>query len=145
VARADHEQWVDAWSEAVRNSPVALGLVDAASPRLVAVSPGGADVLAHVRGSLVLWVVLDPAGDDEAALVMPDGLERLGRAPAAALDLLTPRQREVVSRLAHGDLVATIARDMQLSQSTVRNHLSAAFRRVGVHSQRGLLALLGRD
>jgi DNA-binding CsgD family transcriptional regulator len=145
VTRVDHEQWVDAWSEAVRTSPVALGLVDVASPRLVAVSPEGADVLARASGSLVLWVVLDPAGDDEGALVMPDGLERLGRPPAPALDLLTPRQREVVSRLARGDLVTDIARDMRLSQSTVRNHLSAAFRKVGVHSQRGLLALLGRD
>jgi PAS domain S-box-containing protein len=54
---------------------------------------------------------------------------------------LSPRQWEVASRLLRGERVATIASDMYLSQSTVRNHLSAIFRKVGVHSQQELLAL----
>jgi DNA-binding CsgD family transcriptional regulator len=54
---------------------------------------------------------------------------------------LSPRQWEVVSRLVRGERVATIAAEMFLSQSTVRNHLSAIFRKVGVHSQQELLAL----
>jgi DNA-binding CsgD family transcriptional regulator/PAS domain-containing protein len=62
-----------------------------------------------------------------------------------SLSDLTARQWEVISRLARGERVATIANEMYLSQSTVRNHLSAAFRKVGVNSQRGLLALLQRD
>jgi DNA-binding CsgD family transcriptional regulator len=41
-----------------------------------------------------------------------------------------------------GKRVATIARMMFISQSTVRNHLSAIFERFGVHSQAELLALL---
>jgi DNA-binding CsgD family transcriptional regulator/PAS domain-containing protein len=54
---------------------------------------------------------------------------------------LSPRQWEIVSRLVRGERVATIAAEMYLSRSTVRNHLSAIFAKVGVHSQHELLAL----
>ena len=53
---------------------------------------------------------------------------------------LSPRQWEIASRLAQGERVATIAAEMYLSQSTVRNHLSAIFQKFGVHSQQDLLA-----
>jgi PAS domain S-box-containing protein len=59
-----------------------------------------------------------------------------------ALSELSARQWEVVSRLARGERVATIAREMYVSQSTVRNHLSAVFRKLGVGSQHELLAWL---
>jgi PAS domain S-box-containing protein len=58
---------------------------------------------------------------------------------------LSPRQWEVISRLVRGERVATIAAEMYLSQSTVRNHLSAIFHKVGVHSQNELLALWRGD
>ena len=35
-----------------------------------------------------------------------------------------------------------IARELFLSQSTVRNHLTEMFRKLGVHSQEELLALV---
>jgi DNA-binding CsgD family transcriptional regulator len=54
---------------------------------------------------------------------------------------LSARQWEIVSRLVRGERVATIAAELYLSQSTVRNHLSAIFRKAGVHSQQELLAL----
>jgi DNA-binding CsgD family transcriptional regulator len=38
--------------------------------------------------------------------------------------------------------VPAVARDLYVSQSTVRNHLSAIFHLFGVHSQAELLALL---
>ena len=59
--------------------------------------------------------------------------------PAAAE--MSPRQWEIASRLVGGERVPSIAADMYLSQSTVRNHLSAIFQKFGVHSQRELLAL----
>ena len=49
---------------------------------------------------------------------------------------------EVLRRLTRGERVAGIARDLFVSQSTVRNHLSAIYRRLGVHSQSELLARL---
>lgn len=58
------------------------------------------------------------------------------------LDHLSPRQREIVGRLLRGERIPTIAEAMYLSPSTVRNHLSNVFRRLGVNSQAELLARL---
>jgi PAS domain S-box-containing protein len=58
---------------------------------------------------------------------------------------LPEKQREVLERLLRGERVPGIAERMYLSQSTVRNHLCAIFRRVGVHSQEELLQALRRD
>jgi len=74
----------------------------------------------------------------------------IGDAPAAseiwwsdpALSELSQRQLEILRRLLRGERVPTIARDLFLSQSTVRNHLSAIYRRLGVHSQAELPARL---
>jgi DNA-binding NarL/FixJ family response regulator len=55
---------------------------------------------------------------------------------------LSARQWEVVTRLLRGERVPTIARGMFLSPSTVRNHLSTIYRKVGVSSQTQLLELL---
>ncbi|MEA2589865.1 MAG: hypothetical protein QOH66_2792 [Actinomycetota bacterium] len=59
-----------------------------------------------------------------------------------ALRNVSQRQLEILRRLLRGERVPTIARDLFLSQSTVRNHLSAIYRRVGVHSQAELVARL---
>ena len=53
---------------------------------------------------------------------------------------LTPRQLEILRRLVRGERVPTIARELYISQSTVRNHLAAIFERFDVHSQAELLA-----
>lgn len=55
---------------------------------------------------------------------------------------LTARQWEILSRLVGGARVPTIASDLFLSQSTVRNHLATIFRKFGVHSQAELLTAL---
>jgi DNA-binding CsgD family transcriptional regulator len=57
---------------------------------------------------------------------------------------LSRRQWEIVARLVRGQRVPTIAAEMFLARSTVRNHLSAIFAKVGVHSQEELLARYGR-
>ncbi|MCU1590791.1 MAG: Response regulator containing a CheY-like receiver domain and an DNA-binding domain [Frankiales bacterium] len=58
------------------------------------------------------------------------------------LSRLTSREYEIVVRLASGDRVPSIARGLFLSESTVRNHLTSVYRKVGVHSQDQLLARL---
>jgi two-component system nitrate/nitrite response regulator NarL len=60
------------------------------------------------------------------------------------MQYLTVRQWEILTRLLRGERVPTIASELFVSQSTVRNHLSAIFERFGVHSQPELLALLRR-
>lgn len=57
---------------------------------------------------------------------------------------LSPREVEVVALLGRGDRVEQIASAMFLSRHTVRNHLKAIFRKVGVHSQGELVALVRR-
>lgn len=76
-------------------------------------------------------------------------LDNLGLLPTPGvlpeLGQLTTRQREILSRLRRGDRVATIAAELYVSPSTVRNHLAAIFRKFGVHSQAELLELLRRQ
>lgn len=73
-------------------------------------------------------------------------LERMGITPELValpeMAELTARQWEVLSRLLLGDRVPTIASDLFISQSTVRNHLSAIYERFGVHNQAELIQLV---
>jgi DNA-binding CsgD family transcriptional regulator len=57
---------------------------------------------------------------------------------------LTPREREVVRMVTDGYRVATIARELGLAASTVRNHLSAIFHKLGVANQSQLVERLAR-
>lgn len=58
------------------------------------------------------------------------------------LSALTSREYEIVVLLAAGHRVDGLAKELYLSQSTVRNHLSAVFRKLGVRSQSDLLSKL---
>jgi DNA-binding NarL/FixJ family response regulator len=60
------------------------------------------------------------------------------------LECLSSRQWEILTGLARGEPVQVIADGLYLSPSTVRNHLTAIYRKFGVHSQAGLLAELLR-
>jgi DNA-binding CsgD family transcriptional regulator len=55
---------------------------------------------------------------------------------------LSSREVDIVRRMLAGDRVPAIAKALFLSQSTVRNHLSAIFRKFGVSSQQELIYLL---
>ncbi|MDX6374428.1 MAG: hypothetical protein QOD98_3416 [Nocardioidaceae bacterium] len=57
----------------------------------------------------------------------------------------SPRELEIVGRLLAGDRVPAIAAALFISQSTVRNHLSSVFRKLGVNSQQELISLLRVD
>jgi DNA-binding CsgD family transcriptional regulator len=59
-----------------------------------------------------------------------------------ALATLTAREWEVLTALVEGARVPTIAKTLGLNASTVRNHLSAIYGKVGVSSQTELLSLL---
>jgi PAS domain S-box-containing protein len=48
---------------------------------------------------------------------------------------LTPRQAEVLALLEHGHSTAQIARELQLSPETVRNHVRHLLRALGVNSR----------
>jgi DNA-binding CsgD family transcriptional regulator/PAS domain-containing protein len=62
--------------------------------------------------------------------------------PRSDLPELTSRELQIVNRLLAGDRVPAISRQLYLAQSTVRNHLSAVFAKLGVRSQQELIVLL---
>lgn len=64
------------------------------------------------------------------------------RQSLAGLERLSRREVEVVRMLLLGDRVPVIARQLFISQSTVRNHLSSVFRKMRVSSQQELIVLL---
>jgi DNA-binding CsgD family transcriptional regulator/PAS domain-containing protein len=86
-----------------------------------------------------LWRI---AAEVEASGVLRQVREGPDLSSLRELGSLSAKQWEVLSRLLQGKRVRTIAREMFVSESTVRNHLSAIFERFGVHSQAELLALL---
>ena len=55
------------------------------------------------------------------------------------LSELSEREREVLAQLMAGSRVATIAEQLFISPSTVRNHLKAIYRKVDVSSQNALI------
>ena len=54
---------------------------------------------------------------------------------AAALSRLTPRQMEVLRRVIKGKPNKAIARELEVSEGTVKAHLSAVFQALGVHNR----------
>ncbi len=58
------------------------------------------------------------------------------------LGSLSARQWEILTRLIRGERVGTIAKELFISPSTVRNSLSSIFAKFGVHSQAELLNIL---
>jgi DNA-binding NarL/FixJ family response regulator len=70
----------------------------------------------------------------------PAVLERRAGAPAAAsagtaLDALTARQLDALMLAVRGKSNKQIARELDLSEGTVKQHLSAAFRVLGVSNR----------
>jgi DNA-binding CsgD family transcriptional regulator/PAS domain-containing protein len=85
------------------------------------------------------------ADELHAAGLMP----RLQQLPALAdeprLGRLTSREWAVLTRLLDGQRVPAIAAGLYVSQSTVRNHLSSIYAKLGVHSQVDLIRLIRRQ
>jgi DNA-binding NarL/FixJ family response regulator len=59
-----------------------------------------------------------------------------------AMASLSWRELEIVTGLLAGERVPMIAGRLHLSQSTVRNHLTSVYRKLGVNSQQELLTVL---
>jgi PAS domain S-box-containing protein len=128
----------DAWAERhvllvpmCDHNPPRLGVVVTAAPLGQESAPDQV-LQPHVQRSAV------EARATRALRALP----RLAGLEAAAE--LSARQVEVVARLIDGEHVDQIARGLYLSPSTVRNHLTAIYRKFGVHSQAELLAALLR-
>lgn len=75
------------------------------------------------------------------AIDTSETLAAIDRAQPTGAEQLSSRELEIVARLVSGDRVPAIAQGLFLSQSTIRNHLSSAFRKLNVTSQQGLIDL----
>lgn len=62
--------------------------------------------------------------------------------PAASGTEFTPRQRAVLDALLTGASTRKIARDLNLAEGTVKIHLAAIYRQLGVHSRAEVIAKL---
>ncbi len=69
----------------------------------------------------------------------------VGESNAFDWNLLSPREHEVLVLVAQGLRVPSIARELFVHPGTVRNHLSAIFKKVGVASQHELADRLHQD
>lgn len=91
---------------------------------------------------LTVSTIVVGAGDDAVVLhplhVVPPG--RDAAAPSPAKPELTPRQREILALLVDGVRAKDIASRLSLSVPTVRNHIHALLRRLGVDSQLAAVA-----
>ena len=86
---------------------------------------------------------------EDAMRRISDELGRIGVAAGGAspeivpthpdLDLLSRRERDVVTHLLQGHRVVSIAELLDVSEHTVRNHLKSIFRKLDVHSQAELV------
>ena len=86
-------------------------------------------------------------GGQDAAVVDATARPVWGPGFAAAIiaGRLSPRELEVVTRLARGKRAPAIAAELYLSQGTVRNQLSSVYRKLGLHTQQELLDLIHSD
>ncbi len=92
---------------------------------------GQEDILAAIRSVMAGQLVIGPgvAGRLLGYLTDPP------RADDVAFPELTPREREILDRMARGENNAAIAAGLQLAPKTVGNHISAVFAKMRVASR----------
>lgn len=100
-------------------------------------------------GVFAIVLLPDASGDARGPKwLVPGSLEAEARRDASAIreldarrrdhasfSRLTTREWEIARRIAAGDRVSLLAEDLRISPNTVRNHLKAIFRKLGVKSQ----------
>lgn len=93
----------------------------------------------------IVWY-WQPSGDPPAvAEAVGAAASSSASGRTARLALLSDRERAVVSSILAGSRVSTISRSLFLSESTVRSHLSSAFRKLRVRSQAELIERYARS
>jgi DNA-binding NarL/FixJ family response regulator len=86
-----------------------------------------------------MWLSPDLLGK-----VMPRLIQRLGEGEPDPLDVLTPREREVLDCMVAGLSRAEIAALLQVSANTVRTHTHNLITKLGVHSALEAVSLVLR-
>ena len=102
--------------------------------------------LAHALQLIVDGVIyVPPSIADLPAQEQPAPSREVAAAPPnAALATLTPRQRGVLALLVQGKSNKAIARDLDLGEGTVKVHMAALFRSLGVRTRTAAAVAGGR-
>jgi two-component system nitrate/nitrite response regulator NarL len=79
----------------------------------------------------------DDDGNDEAGMVGSDAEtnEPMPSAVSCGAPQLSARQQSILRRLVQGDSNKTIARRMEMAEATVKVHVKAILRKIGVHNR----------
>lgn len=70
---------------------------------------------------------------------LTDYVRRTSEPPPSSLDLLTPRQREILQLIAEGNTTRQIAHKLSISPKTVEAHRSQLMQRLDIHDIAGLV------
>ena len=106
-----------------------------------ATQPSAASQAIRAGAAGVLYKDIDPDALVRAIRSVHDGNVLLAQEAAGSLvqssrvDSLTPREREVLSRIAEGRSNREIARLLRLSEKTVKAHVSAVLAKLGVQDR----------
>jgi two-component system nitrate/nitrite response regulator NarL len=93
---------------------------------------GAVGVLSKLTGTTALTDAIEAVARGET-VIAPD-------ATASAHPTLSRREHDVLACVADGASVATIARELQLSPSTVKTHLEHVYRKLGVSDRAAAVA-----
>ena len=104
-----------------------LEALDAGASALVLKSSTADDVVEAIRRTAT-------APDAFTATGLAGALRRRS-AMDAARPVLTPRETEVLMRLVNGDSVALVARQLFMSESTVKTHVGKVYEKLGAHNR----------
>lgn len=101
--------------------------LDSGASALVLKSSSAEDVLDAIRRAA-------SAPDAFTATGLGAALRRRDTVTAAK-PILTPRETEVLMRLVDGDSVALVARQLFMSESTVKTHVARVYEKLGAHNR----------
>ncbi len=99
-----------------------------------------ADLVKAIRGTVAGKTYMDPA---IAGRIVEQAIEQAAQPPTLITDSLTERELAVLQLLATGLSNEDIARQLHITKGTVRNHISAIYRKLEVNdrTQAALIAI----
>lgn len=104
-----------------------------------------AELLAALRRLRTQWSVFDAALERFAGALRGRVTPRRARAPDLAAGNLSERETEILRLVSQGQSNKEIASLLQISTSTVANHLKSAYRKLGVSDRtEAVVAAMGR-
>jgi DNA-binding NarL/FixJ family response regulator len=103
-------------------------------PKALGVAGTAAALQSILQGTIYVPPFLS---DVVIAAQVPDNRSTAQQAPPRlhTIDTLTPRQRDVLTRLVTGMSNKELARDLKLGEGTIKIHVAALFRNLGVKSR----------